>query len=283
METIKDILRLVRWRGRRVRQQFRFGRLDAPVLFGNSFPKSGTHLVTQILAGFSRLGPVVNSGLPAVTIFDGPTGEPRSMKTILREVKRFKPGDVGYGHLHAEPEIIAGLCREGVAPYFILRDLRDVVVSHVFYVTEKNSQHVHHEYYSQVLSTFDERLKVSIEGRPELDIPFPDIAARFEPYKPWLERPEVLVLRYEDFIIDSMKAVGKVFDHAVARGFRCEGSRDEAVLDLVTSINPHESPTFRSGKVGGWKEYFTPQHKALFKQVAGDLLITLGYEKDMDW
>jgi len=51
-----------------------------PVLFGNSFPKSGTHLLTQILAGFTRLGPVAESGLPPVLTFEGESGRPRTLK-----------------------------------------------------------------------------------------------------------------------------------------------------------------------------------------------------------
>jgi hypothetical protein len=30
-------------------------------------------------------------------------------------------------------------------------------------------------------------------------------------------------------------------------------------------------------------EFFSEEHKQLFKDVAGDLLVRLGYEKDNDW
>jgi len=283
MNAFKTPLRLLRWHLRRARQWLRYRRLDAPVLFGNSFPKSGTHLLTQVLAGFARLGPVVDSGLPAITVFEGTSGVQRPIAEILRQIDRLRPGDVGFGHLHALPEIVAALCREGVAPYFILRDPRDVAVSHVFFVTERETDHVHHEYYTQVLANFDERLQVSITGRPELDISFPDINARFAPYVGWLQRPEVLTLRFEQFIQDQGAALGQVFDHALARGFHYDGDWAQAIQTLAAAIDPQRSPTFRSGKVGGWREHFTPQHKELFKQVAGELLIALGYEKDLDW
>jgi hypothetical protein len=271
MEAVKNPLRLMRWRARRVSQRLRHGQLDAPVLFGNSFPKSGTHLLTQVLAGFSQFGPAVNSGLPAITMYKGSTGAQRPLETIMSEVNRLLPGDVGFGHLHAVPEVIELLCREGFAAYFILRDPRDVVISHVFYVTEKEPDHIHHHYYAQVLTRFDERLKVSIEGRPELDFSFPNIAARFEPYVQWLERPEVYLLRFEDFILNKTETIGKVLDHAVARGFRYGGERKAAVELLSSAIDPKRSPTFRSGKIGAWRRY------------AGDLLVRLGYESDLDW
>lgn len=283
MEAMGTSLRLMRRQLRRGRQWLRHRRMDSPVLFGNSFPKSGTHLLTQVLAGFSRFGPVVNSGLPAITMYSGITGVECPLETILGEIHRLQSGDVGYGHLHALPEIVQALCRDGVAPYFIFRDPRDVVVSHVFYITEKEPDHIHHHYYAHVLTSFDERLKVSIEGRPELDFPFPNISARFEPYLPWLERPEVLTLHFEDFMLHKKETLGKILDHAVARGFCYHGERERAIELLSSSIDPQRSPTFRSGKVGGWKNHFTAKHKRLFKRVAGDLLVELGYESDLNW
>ena len=39
----------------------------------------------------------------------------------------------------------------------------------------------------------------------------------------------------------------------------------------------------RKGVSGDWRNKFTPEHKARFKEIAGDLLIELGYEKDKNW
>jgi hypothetical protein len=254
-----------------------------PILFGNSFPKSGTHLLTQILSGFASLGPVAVSGLPPILSFEGESGRPRPITAIQKELARLSPGDIAYGHLHAYPEVLAALCREGVAPFFIYRDPRDVVVSHVFYVTEINNRHVHHDYYANQLNTFDERLQVSIFGRPELENPFPDIAARFEPYMQWLNRKEVLPLRFEDLVEDKAASLEKVLQHAIRRGFPFSGNKDEAIATLSAAIDPKRSPTFRSGKPGGWRKHFKAEQIALFKENAGDLLIRLGYEKDQNW
>jgi len=254
-----------------------------PLLFANSFPKSGTHLLTQVLQGMTRLGPAVNSGLPAVVTFDGPTGQPRSVHAIIKDLQRFSSGDVAYGHLHALPEVVSLLTQDGVAPFFILRDPRDVCVSHVHYVTEMEPNHVHHHYYRYDLENFDERLRTSILGRPELEIPFPDIRGRFEPYLGWLEHPEVLILQFEDFITQQDKTLLKVLDHARGRGFPVNVGEQEALDILKSAIDPAKSPTYRSGKVGKWRESFTEEHKALFKEITGDLLVRLGYEESNDW
>jgi hypothetical protein len=286
-ESLKQLvdqrLRWGRWKARRARAMLKYGRIDTPALFANSFPKSGTHLLTQVLSGFTGLGPFVVTGWQAITMFDGPTGAPRPQADILQFINRLKPGDLGYGHLHAQTEIAAALCRPEVAPFFILRDPRDVVVSHVFYVTELESTHVHHRYYVEELSSFDERLRVSILGRPELQNPFPDIAERFAPYVGWLADERVLTLRFEDFILDRQETLGRVYDHVAQHGFAYPGGREQAVAKLAAVIDPAQSPTFRSGKVGGWKDHFNAENKALFKQVTGDLLVRLGYEKDQDW
>jgi hypothetical protein len=257
-------------------------------LFANSFPKSGTHLLTQVMHGFTRLGPAVDSGLPAVVTFDGFTGRQRSLAEIMADLDRFLPGDIGYGHVHGTPQAVAWLCRPGVAAYFILRDPRDVVLSHVHYVAEMAPNHIHHRYYHTVLRTFDERLCASIVGLTQQELAkvgdgkpvyeaLPDIRARFAPFLGWLAHPEVLVLRYEDFLDDRRLALERVLDHAVRRGFKLAVDRQAALQVLEDSIDPSRSPTFRSGKVGGWKSSFTPEHEALFAHVAGDLLSILGY------
>lgn len=40
---------------------------------------------------------------------------------------------------------------------------------------------------------------------------------------------------------------------------------------------------YRKGKSGDWKNYFKEEHKNYFKQKYGNLLIKLGYEKDLNW
>lgn len=40
---------------------------------------------------------------------------------------------------------------------------------------------------------------------------------------------------------------------------------------------------FTKGKASSWKDYFTDEHKAAFKERFGDMLIDLGYETDHHW
>lgn len=266
---------MLRWR--------QFSLRGVPVLFATSFPKSGTHLLTQVLEGFTSVGPAVVCGLPAVVTYAGDSGRTRTETEILADLRRLRPGDMAYGHVHATPAVVDMLCQPGWAAYFMLRDPRDVVVSHVHYVTEMEPGHIHYRYYTQELKSFDERLLVSILGLPESAIEFPDIARRFQPFLGWMDRTEVLALRFEEFVQDQPAGIRQALDHAVERGFPLGLPLEQAVSLVLQRLDPGRSPTFRRGKTGGWREAFTPQHKAAFKQVAGDLLVQLGYENDLSW
>ena len=124
--------------------------------------------------------------------------------------------------------------------------------------------------------------RVSILGRPDSDIEFSNIADRFKPYLGWLDHSEVLTIHFEDLIHDRPAALTRIMDHLLTR-FPLPVTRQLILDSLETSINPKKSPTFRSGKTGEWKKHFTDENKKIFKEVAGDLLVKLGYEKDDNW
>ncbi len=267
-------------------QRLRFASLPEPaggwpILLSISFPKSGTHLLDQILLGFSKVAPFSTRLHSFYAEYDGDTGRKRGEDETRLWLDSLRPLDVTSAHLFARPEVIRRVATAAFVPYFIFRDPRDVVVSHVFYVTDMEPHHVHHAYY-QSLPDFNSRLMVSILGRPDAGVEFPDIAARFAPYVGWLYQPAVLKIHFEDLVNDRSAALSRILDHFLAR-VPLAAPRQTILAALEASINPQRSPTFRSGKTGEWKKHFTPGHKRVFKEVAGDLLIKLGYEKDNDW
>jgi len=254
---------------------------DLPVLLGISFPKSGTHLLDQILLGFADVAPYAKRLHSFYAEYEGESGIKRTPEQALSWLDSLRPCDVASAHLFARPEAVSHVCSSKFIPFFIFRDPRDVVVSHVFYVTEIESHHVHHAYY-QSLPDFDARFKVSILGRPDADVEFPNITERFVPYLDWLDQPEVLTIHFEDLINDRAATLTRIMDHFLTR-VPLQSTRELILDSLESAINPTRSPTFRSGKTGEWKKYFTEDHKRTFKEIAGDLLIKLGYENDNDW
>jgi hypothetical protein len=292
--SLKSTLRSLLYRTEKTVQRARFPSLfasqgDWPILLGISFPKSGTHLLDQILLGFSKVAPFSRRLHSFYAEYEGESGRKHSPEQALAWLDSLRPRDVASAHLFAREEVVQCVCTSAFIPYFIFRDPRDVVVSHVFYVTDMEARHVHHDYY-QSLPDFNARLCVSILGRPEADtcpepsrrVEFPNIAERFAPYLGWLDQPAVMRIHFEDLIHDRPGTLNRIIDHLLAR-VPLSTSRPLILEALESSINPKRSPTFRSGKTGEWKKYFTEEHKKIFKEVAGDLLVCLGYEKDNHW
>jgi hypothetical protein len=283
---LKSNLRSAIYHAEKKFQRARFSSVAAPemgwpILLGISFPKSGTHLLDQILLGFNRVAPFSRRLHSLYAEYEGESGRKRSPEQALAWLDSLRSGDVTSAHLFAHDEVVKCVCAPAFIPYFIFRDPRDVVVSHVFYVTDMEARHVHHDYY-QSLPDFNSRLNVSILGRPDWEMEFPDIAARFAPYLGWLDQPSVLKIHFEDLINDRAATLNRIIDHFLTR-VPLQAPRQVILESLQSSINPSRSPTFRSGKTGEWAKYFTEEHKKVFKNIAGDLLVKLGYEKNNDW
>jgi len=284
--TLKSNVRSLVYRSEKTLQRIRFASSPSPqngwpILLGISFPKSGTHLLDQILLGYSNVAPFSKRLHSFYAEYEGESGRKRALEQALTWLDSLRPCDVVSAHLFARDEVVNRVCTSAFVPYFIFRDPRDVVVSHVFYVTNMEGRHVHHDHYAS-LPDFNSRLNVSILGRPEIDIEFPDIAARFSPYLGWLDHPEVLSIHFEDLMNDRTAALARILEHFLAR-VPLHFPRQLILNVLESSINPSKSPTFRSGKTGAWKQHFTKEHKKIFKDVAGDLLVKLGYESNNDW
>ena len=249
---LKSSLRSIIYQTEKIAQRVRFASQPAnlPVLLGISFPKSGTHLLDQILLGFSNVAPYAKRVHSFYAEYEGESGKKREPEKALAWLDSLRPCDVASAHIFARPDAVARVTSPKFAPYFIFRDPRDVVVSHVFYVTDMEARHVHHEYY-QSLPDFDSRLKVSILGRPDSGIEFPNIAERFAPYLGWLDQKEVLTIHFEDLIHHREQTLTSIMDHLLSR-VTLPATRQLILNSLETSINPKKSPTFRSGKTGEW-------------------------------
>ena len=284
MNPIKQLRRAVRPAGKSLQAMARWKRLsfdEAPPVFGNSKPKSGSHLLLQILNGFTQIMPYRYVDADPVRTIQKDGGR-RTTDDVLADLKAVPRGVIGWGYVEATPENVAFLCRPERVNYFIYRDPRDMLVSQVFFATDMHEEHGMHEYY-QSLPDFGERLKAAITGIDRDGLYMVSVKQRYEGVFQWLEQKHVLCLRFED-LIDNRQGTLDAMLHEVERtGYRIPTPREKALSILVEAIQPRKSHTFRSGKTGGWREHFTVNHKTLFKDVAGDLLIRLGYEKNNDW
>jgi len=281
---INPLRRLLRGPGKYAWAVLRWKRLsftEAPPIFGNSKPKSGSHLLWQILNGFTQVMPYKYVEADPVRTIKQDGGR-RTADRIAGDLRHIPKGVIGWGYVEASPENVAVLCQPGRVNYFIYRDPRDLLVSQVFFATDMHDEHGMHEFYKS-LPDFGERLKVAITGIDRDGLKMVSVKGRYEGVFEWLEQPGVMCIRFEDLIEERDSTLNAMLDEVEKTGYKIPTPRERALDVLVAAIQPKKSHTFRSGKTGGWKEYFTEEHKALFKDVAGDLLVRLGYEEDNNW
>jgi hypothetical protein len=284
MKLIDQLRRSLRGPGLYARAVLRWKRLaftEAPPVFANAKPKSGSHLLLQIMSGFCRIAPYSYVAADPVRTINAGGGR-RPPERVLSDLKAVPAGVIGWGYVDATPQNLAFLCRPERANYFIYRDPRDMLVSQVFYATDMHVGHGMHAYY-QSLPNFNERLKVAITGIDRDGLFMVDVRQRYEGVFEWLNQPSSLCLRFEDLILERDQTLNCMLDQLEKTGYRLPAPRERALGILREAIQPKKSKTFRSGKTGAWKEHFSPENKALFKEVAGDLLVRLGYEQNNDW
>ena len=254
----KHGLKVIRWRGRRTAVALRWGQgaaRQAPAVLGNAMPKSGSHLIIQVLQGLTRLGPFVNPGFPPVNRSED--NHKLEDETILANIRRLRSGDIAYGYIHASPAYIAAVTRPGMSSVFVYRDPRDMIISHIFYATEIHTGHWMHKYYTESLGSMEQRINAAILGVAEPGSELTPLRQRYAHYMGWLEQPGVLCLRFEDIILDQRLALSRLLDYLNLRGFSPKISREEAITVLQEAILPRKSGTYRKAQPGNWREYFT--------------------------
>jgi hypothetical protein len=246
----------------------------SPPLLANSMPKSGTHLLLQVvsaLPGLQGYGSFLASQpvLPYVE---------RSQAQTVRMIGRFAPGEVVGAHMFHHPDHQAALKAMGCTHVFIYRDLRDVAISEAHYLTFMNRFHRMHGYFRR-LPTMAERIMAAIKGVPRDVWPhsYPDIGTRFRSYGPWLREPSVCAVRYEEMVGDKREDVVRRIVRSAMRPDDYARTGEAVTAQAIGAIQPEQSHTFRTGRAGGWRNEFTPDHVAAMKAVAGDLLVELGY------
>jgi len=270
--------------GKYARAVWRWKRLmfvEAPPIFGNSKPKSGSHLLLQILNGFTQIMPYAYvAAEPVRTIRKD--GERRTVDRVAGDLRHFPRGVIGWGYVEASPENLAVLCQPGRVNYFTYRDPRDMLISQVYFASDMREEHGMHAFYKS-LPDFGERLKVAITGIDQDGLRMVSVKQRYEGVFQWLEQPGVMCIRFEDLINKRDATLNAMLHEVEKTGYKIPTPREKSLEILVEAIQPKKSRTFRAGKTGGWRQHFTEEHKKLFKDVAGDLLVRLGYETNNNW
>lgn len=260
-------------------------RITGMPVFANGVPKCGTHLLCKTLS----LVPGLICGGRWQYFNNSVDVANHHLEATYKRLSRIPKGMFLYGHLVPQKDVVAFLKEKGWRTILIIRDPRDLVCSHAFYALEDSYRYS--TYYQEVLDDIDDRLMTSIKGlsarhvNPGSErVPLFDIDRRYRSFLPWLKEELNLVVRFEDLI--GPKGGGDL------------QRQHEAIWQILAHIHVGASAgmveriannlfggtiTFRKGKTHAWQQRFTEEHISVFKEIAGDLLIELGYETDKDW
>ncbi len=269
-----------------------------PPFLVNSLPKSGTNLLSKAVSMFPGIrteGMGLDQSVAQVFRKNGDGGaikipigvdRPRSvpLTSVQSYLRTFKGGDFINTHVPYS-EAFAGLLQNTkMKMLLIIRDPRDVVVSHANFLMSNKNHFLHPTY--RALSA-SERILRSITGLRPADPEGPmllSIDDRYRSVLPWAARPFNYTTFFEKLIGREGGGSSRVQLNELRRIARHLGiAPDTDMLAQVASRLFGNSPTFHKGAIGSWRDSFSEKHKHVFKEIAGELLIELGYETDYDW
>jgi hypothetical protein len=248
-----------------------------PRLFLNSIPKSGTHLLQQIVLGMPNLRIQTNGQYYE--------GYPSQLNDQFKRLRSMKPGEVGAGHVYYSDTWAHTLRRLKIKSIFIVRDPRDSVVSLMHFIVNQHPQHELHPYFVNQLQTSKQRFLTLIHGVRTQNVDYPGVVEWHDRFLRWRSDPNILTIKYEDLMTNPQtrkKTLEKIFDF-VWKGRTPPYPKPIMIQLMENHIDPKKSATFRKGQIGNWKHEFDNETKQVFKEVAGRLLIGMGYERDFSW
>jgi hypothetical protein len=248
------------------------GRINGPKVLVNSIPKSGTNLIAKVIYNLPNMR---FSGKRTIRKMTHNNSE------AIRAVLAIRNGQYSLSHLEYEKKLSNVVDEHKIKKILVVRDPRQILVSHYKYVTYIDSNHKSHSFFKS-LPNDEERLNAVIDGVDGIVEPLELV---IKGYLNWLNNKNCLIIRFEDLIGE--KGGGSIdlqFNalHKILHHLEIQLSESE-ILTIRDKIFDENSPTFRSGQLEGWKSELTLNHKKKIKENLGDLIISLGYEKDNNW
>ncbi len=244
-------------------------------------PKSGTHLLKGILTSIFGedlvFPPETYGGYPLLNELD------------ILATKTFED-KIYVGHIQYSEKVSSRL--SGFPKILLVRDPRDYVVSQAYYWDRHKRIESSLEYHYRELPSWDVKMSAAIfgmrsRGRNKGAVLSPVNETFVNHCLQWLDSPNSFLVRFEDIVGSQFGGDNERVIQTVRSILKFIGRTidDEAILFDFTYMgsDPSKSTTFRSGKIGSWRQEFNADHVKQFKLVAPGLVSGLGYEKDERW
>ncbi|MBA3717978.1 MAG: sulfotransferase domain-containing protein [Actinobacteria bacterium] len=245
----------------------RLSRSGLPKVLCVSLPKAGTHLVERAVCLHPRLHRRILPTLNPENV--GPEG----LGGVLRKLRA---GQVVLAHLPFEAEYPELLHRERVKALFVVRDPRDIAVSLAHYIAGRRDHPLHSLYRERPDDRA--RLQLAVIGDPDARPPAPALESILSSFAGWLES-EALVVRYENLIGERGGGNAGMQSGTISAIYSYLGLEGSPafVSEVGARLFSGESPTFRKGLIGQWRQEFDPELEGLFDRSAGSWMAVYGY------
>jgi len=226
-------------------------------------PKSGTNLLIQLTGSPAHIPvgfPVLYEGASVRSGNSRAGGDAITIGDTYKKVESFT--GAAFGHVPWTEEMERSARKQKTVVAVLIRDPRDVIVSHYFHVKRTA------EAAFNFMLPDGTRLADSPDPIADLIRVAPFVWRKFIP---WLSHAD-LVVRFADLVGDPLSIATKLYNRAGGRVFGVS-----TPAQMTERINPHKSPTFRKGSTGDWRNHFTSAHVQQFNQAMGDIANRLGY------
>lgn len=258
----------------------------------NSIPKCGTHLIMSCI--YHLINKYVDEACDYGAI-EAKIRKHQDLTDYLRLLQTLKGQNfIHKTHIPYYPQVEDVLLEAGMKWIFCMRDPRDAIVSLVFYMEGLKHNGNHRDFMlldSQIYDrlTLSNKINSAMTGTYCTNYLEKFLRAMYG----WTKSPYGLVVRYEDLIGPagggSTEAQIKTI-REIASYLNVIVSEDE-LKAVAAHTNRFKKPSVQhvlgehyvQGQIGNWRMYFDESNKALFKQLFGNELIELGYERNSRW
>lgn len=226
-------------------------------LFVNSFPKSGTHLLTSILGAVDSYH-FSGKHLKKYEVNNLANSENNNFKFSLDQnalrnnVCKIKRGQYLTTHLPYEKEIVEILDNVNFAVVNIIRDPRAIALSEAHYIRGLKRHFLHKEFINRS-SNIEEAVKLVVDGFEYANGCYPGLNERLASYFGWIEDEKVTTLKFEKMVGSDKGGSDDDLLKTIISIISCIGRSDVDANSVIEVFKQQNSATLRKGLVNSWE------------------------------